>query len=129
MSTKSPSLPVYAPLALQLMMAGLQAVRRPRPLYRALFRINICNTGPQAVRLLGRKWTLRDLHGNTRIIEASKVFDDYPTLTPGAVFSCSGCHEFDSPPLAMELRLFGNDELGAPFISDPLRFPASCFRR
>ena len=59
----------------------------------------------------------------------TKVFNDYPTLAPGAVFSCSGCHEFDSPPVSMELRLFGNDELGTPFISAPLHFPKSCFQR
>ena len=129
MSTKCPSLPVYAPLELRLVMSGVQAMRRPRPVYRTLFRISICNTGDQAVRLLGRKWTLRDRSGNTRIIEASKVFNDYPTLAPGAVFSCSGCHEFDAPPVAMELRLFGNDELGAPFISEPLYFPRNCFQQ
>lgn len=129
MSTKCHTLPVYTPLELHLVMSGVQAVRRPRPLYRTLFRISICNTGNQAVRLLGRKWTLRDRSGNTRIIEASKVFNDYPTLVPGAVFSCSGCHEFDSPPVAMELRLFGNDELGAPFISEPLHFPRNCFQQ
>lgn len=129
MSTKCHTLPVYTPLELHLVMSGVQAVRRPRPVYRTLFRISICNTGNQAVRLLGRKWTLRDRSGNTRIIEASKVFNDYPTLVPGAVFSCSGCHEFDSPPVAMELRLFGNDELGAPFISEPLHFPRNCFQQ
>lgn len=129
MSTKSHTLPVYTPLELHLVMSGVQAVRRPRPVYRTLFRISICNTGRYTVRLLGRKWTLRDRSGNTRIIEASKVFNDYPTLAPGAVFSCSGCHEFDAPPVAMELRLFGNDELGAPFISEPLHFPRSCFQQ
>lgn len=128
MSTKSPTLPVYSPLELHLVMSGVQALRRPRPIYRTLFRISVCNTGAQPVRLLGRKWTLRDRNGNTRIIEASKVFNDYPTLSPGAVFSCSGCHEFDAPPVSIELRLFGNDELGIPFISEPLHFPKDCFR-
>ena len=128
MSTKSHTLPVYAPLEMRPVMSGVQAVRRPRPIYRTLFRISICNTGTYPVRLLGRKWTLRDRNGNTRIIEASKVFNDYPTLAPGAVFSCSGCHEFDAPPVSMELRLFGNDELGTPFISPPLHFPRSCFQ-
>ncbi len=129
MSTKSHTLPVYTPLELHLVMSGVQAMRRPRPLYRTLFRISICNTGLHPVRLLGRKWILRERNGNTRIIEASKVFNDYPTLAPGAVFSCSGCHEFDTPPVAMELRIFGNDELGTPFISAPLHFPRSCFQR
>ena len=67
MSTKSHTLPVYTPLELHLVMSGVQAVRRPRPVYRTLFRISICNTGRYTVRLLGRKWTLRDRNGNTRI--------------------------------------------------------------
>ena len=103
MSTKSHTLPVYAPLEMRLVMSGVQAVRRPRPIYRTLFRISICNTGTYPVRLLGRKWTLRDRNGNTRIIEASKVFNDYPTLAPGAVFSCSGCHEFDNWSVALSV--------------------------
>ena len=129
MSTDNRSLPVNPGLELRLAMAGVQAQRYPRPLYRAIFRVAICNRSQRPLRLLGRKWTLRERNGNTRIIEASKVFNDYPTLAPGAVFSCSGCHEFDSPPVAIELRLFGNDELGAPFISEPLYFPRSCFQQ
>ena len=128
MSTDNRSLPVNPGLELRLAMAGVQAQRYPRPLYRAIFRVAICNRSQRPLRLLGRKWTLRERNGNTRIIEASKVFNDYPTLNPGAVFSCSGCHEFDSPPVAMELRLFGNDELGSPFISTPLHFPRKCFQ-
>ncbi len=128
MSTDTHSLPVYAPLELRLIMSGVQAMRRPRPVYRSLFRVNICNNGNHPVRILGRKWTLRERNGNTRIIEASKIFNEVPVLAPGAVFCCSGTQEFDTPPVAMELRLFGTDELGTPFISEPLRFPKSCFQ-
>lgn len=128
MSTDTRSLPVYAPLELRLIMSGVQAMRRPRPVYRSLFRINICNTGSERVRILGRKWTLRERNGNTRIVEAAKIFNENPILEPGAVFECSGTQEFDTPPVAMELRLFGTNELGSPFISEPLRFPRSCFQ-
>ncbi len=128
MNTDAQSLPVYAPLELRLMMSGVQAMRRPRPVYRSLFRISICNMGNTPVRLHGRKWTLRERNGNTRIIEAAGIFNETPVLQPGAVFACSGTQEFDTPPVAMELRLFGTDELGTPFISAPLRFPRSCFQ-
>lgn len=128
MSTDTRSLPVYAPLELRLIMSGVQALRRPRPVYRSLFRINICNTGNHPVRLLGRKWILRERNGNTRIVEAARIFNESPVLGPGAVFECSGTQEFDTPPVAMELRIFGTDELGTPFISEPLRFPKSCFQ-
>jgi uncharacterized protein affecting Mg2+/Co2+ transport len=128
MSTDTQSLPVYAPLELRLVMSGVQAMRRPRPVYRSLFRISICNAGTCPVQLRGRKWTLRERNGNTRIVEAAGIFNEAPVLTPGAVFSCSGTQEFETPPVAMELRLFGTDELGRPFISEPLRFPRSCFQ-
>lgn len=128
MSTDTRSLPICPALELRLIMAGVQALRYPRPLYRALFRIAICNRGNRPLRLLGRKWTLRELNGSTRIIEADKIFGTSPLLTPGAVFATSGSQEFDTPPVAMELRLFGADEYATPFISEPLRFPRNCFR-
>ena len=129
MSTDTRSLPVYSPLKMRLIMSGIQAMRRPKPMYRSVFRICICNTGTQTIQLLGRKWILRELNGNTRIIEASRIFGHAPVLAPGAVYSTSGTHEFDTPPVGMELRLFGTDELGSPFISTPLKFPRSCFQR
>ena len=129
MSTDNRSLPVNPELELRLAMAGVQAQRYPRPLYRAIFRVAICNRSQRPLRLLGRKWTLRERNGNTRIIEASTVFGTTPLLTPGAVFSTSGTQEFDTPPVAMELRLFGTDEYGTPFISAPLHFPRSCFQQ
>ncbi len=128
MSTDTRSLPVYEPLELRLIMSGVQAMRRPRPVYRSLFRISICNTGQHPVRLMGRKWILRERNGNTRIVEAARIFNESPVLAPGDVFACSGTQEFDTPPVAMELRLFGTDEFGSPFISEPLRFPKSCFQ-
>ncbi len=122
------TLPVNPALELRLIVAGIQALRLPRPAYRALFRICICNTGKRPIRLQGRKWTLRERNGNTRIIEASGVFNDHAVLTPGAVFSTSGYQEFETPPVAMTLRIFGTDELSTPFISEPLHFPRSCFQ-
>ena len=128
MSTDNRSLPVNPGLELRLAMAGVQAQRYPRPLYRAIFRVAICNRSQRPLRLLGRKWTLRERNGNTRIVEAARIFNESPVLGPGAVFECSGTQEFDTPPVAMELRLFGTDELGTPFISAPLHFPRSCFQ-
>lgn len=128
MNTDNRSLPVCPSLELRLIMAGVQALRYPRPLYRALFRVSICNRGARPLRLLGRKWTLRERNGSTRIIEADKIFGTTPTLAPGAVFATSGSQEFDTPPVSMELRIFGTDEFGTPFISEPLHFPRNCFR-
>jgi uncharacterized protein affecting Mg2+/Co2+ transport len=128
MSTDTRSLPICPALELRLIMAGVQAIRIPHPVYRVLFRISICNNGNRPLRLLGRKWVLRERNGNTRIIEADKVFGSTPLLTPGAVFATSGTQEFETPPVAMELRLFGADEFSTPFISEPLHFPRNCFQ-
>lgn len=123
MSTESRSLPVRDYLDMGLTMTALQGVRHPRPSYRLLFRLRLTNAGRGSVRLLGRKWTLRDRDGNTRIIEAEQVFNQQPVLTPGAVFSYSGCQHFDTVPAGAEVRFFGTDSANEPFISPALIFP------
>ncbi|MBR1982018.1 MAG: ApaG domain [Akkermansia sp.] len=128
MNTDTRTLPVNPALELRLIIAGVQALRHPRPVYQVVFRVVICNTGSQSIRLLGRKWTLRERSGNTRLVEADSVFNQHPVLTPGAVFTTSGYQEFDTPPVAISLRLFGTSELGTPFISEPLHFPRSSFQ-
>ena len=110
---------------MRVALAGLQLERLPRPRYKMFYRINLLNTGRTSVRLLGRKWQLKDAAGNTRIIEAAQVFNNEPILTPGAVFSFSGYQYFDMPPVRMELRLFGQTHNGAPFITPPLGIPVS----
>ena len=112
-------------MRMRVALAGLQLERLPRPRYKMFYRINLLNTGRTSVRLLGRKWQLKDAAGNTRIIEAAQVFNNEPILTPGAVFSFSGYQYFDMPPVRMELRLFGQTHNGSPFITPPLGIPLS----
>lgn len=121
MSTECRSLPVRDYLDMGVTMTALQYTRRPRPAYRVLFRLRLANAGRASVRLLGRKWTLRDRAGNTRIIEAEQVFNQQPVLTPGAVFSFSGSHCFEAAPAGMEVRFFGTDYQNAPFITPALK--------
>lgn len=121
MSTESRTLPVRDYLDMGVMMTALQYARRPRPAYRVSFRLRMVNAGRGSVRLLGRKWTLRDRSGTTRIIEADHVFNQQPVLTPGSVFSYSGCHTFDTVPTGMEVRFFGTDQSNEAFITPPLK--------
>lgn len=118
-------LPERAKLRLRVALAGLQLARLPEPCYKVFYRINILNGESGSVRLMGRKWHLRDITGNTQIIEATQIFNDAPVLTPGAVFSFSGYQVFRKPPLLAELRLFGQDHTGRPFITPPLQIPLS----
>lgn len=122
MNTESRSLPVRDYLDMGVTMTTLQYTRRPRPAYRVTFRLRMANTGSGSVRLLGRKWTLRDRTGATRIIEAAHVFNQQPVLTPGAVFSYGGCHVFDTVPTGMEVRFFGTNQSNEAFITPALKF-------
>lgn len=98
------------------------------PVYRMVFRLNMLNISRLNLRLLGRKWTMQDTQGNTFILEADHVFGMDPMLTPGAVFSFGGHHDFDAPPVSMEARFFGVDQMLVPFITTPFVFPSRCFR-
>lgn len=121
MSTESRSLPVRDYLDMGVTMTALQYARRPRPAYRITFRLRMTNAGRGSVRLLGRKWTLRDRSGTTRIIEADHVFNQQPVLTPGSVFSYGGCHTFTDEPTGMEVRFFGTDQRNEAFITPAVK--------
>lgn len=124
---RSTTLPQRDWLSMRLSLSALQLSRGARPLYRVLFRVALLNDSEVSVRLLGRKWVLRDRSGATRVIEAQKVFNQRPVLTPGSTFSFGGCHEFEQPPTGMELRLFGTDQADGFFITPPLVFNRRCF--
>ena len=121
MSTESRRLPVRDYLDMGVTMTALQYARHPRPAYRVTFRLRMTNAGRGSVRLLGRKWTLRDRSGATRIIEADHVFNDQPVLTPGSVFSYGGCHTFTDEPTGIEVRFFGTDQRNEAFITPALK--------
>ena len=126
MSTDNRILPVCDCLDMAVSLCGVQVTRHPRPGYRVVFRLHMRNAGHSSVRLLGRKWTLRDRSGATRIIEAERVFNQCPVLAPGAVFGFGGNRMFDTVPAGMEVRFFGTDARNAPFITPPLVFPRQC---
>ncbi len=127
MSTEPRSLPERDYLDMGVSLCRVQAARHPRPRYRVCYRLRMYNAGRASLRLLGRKWTLRDTAGNTRIIEADRVFNQQPVLKPGDAFSYGGSAVFEAPPCGMEVRFFGMDQGNRPFISPPLVFPAQCF--
>ncbi|MBR5522448.1 MAG: ApaG domain [Akkermansia sp.] len=106
---------------------GMTLLRRPVPMYKLCFQLHFCNVSQTSVRLLGRKWTMRDSSGQTRIIEAGEVFNQEPVLVPGAVFSYAGQQDFTHPPVSMQVRFFGVDQMNEPFITPPLVFPRYCF--
>ncbi len=118
-------------LDMDVCLCALRTRRRPRPVtYCMTFRLRMRNVSSESVRLVGRKWILRNRAGETHVIEGAKVFNQEPVLRPGDVFSYSGSQEFrESPPAAMEVRYFGTDQRNEPFITPPLVFPEGCFPR
>lgn len=121
------SLPVRDFLDMGISLAGLRLTREPEPEYHVCFRLRLLNASPVSVKLFGRKWLLKDASGDTRIVEGAKVFNQTPVLAPGAVFSYSGCQTFHRRPVRMEVRFFGSDQFGNPFMTPPLTFPQQCF--
>lgn len=128
MNTDVTTLPVLDILDMGVALAGMHITRRPTPLYHVFFRLRMHNAGDVSVRLKGRKWLLQDVSGDCRIIEAAHVFNQSPILSPGAVFSYGGSQPFTRQPTHMELRFFGEDQWGRPFITPALIFPRYCFR-
>lgn len=128
MSTERLTLPVRDVLDMGISLAGMRVTRRPSPLYHVFFRLRMHNAGDFSLRLRGRKWLLQDNTGERRIIEAAHVFNQDPILRQGDVFSYCGCQEFTRPPVNMELRFFGEDQWGSPFITPALIFPRQSFR-
>ncbi len=127
MSTNFRVLPVLDCLDMGVALAGISIARNPRPEFRLGFRLKLHNKGNRSIRLVGRKWVLRERSGKTRIVEAANVFNQQPVLTPGAVFSYGGCQCFDTPPTGVEISLFGTDSRNRPFITPPYSFPRRCY--
>ncbi len=122
------SLPEQDCLDMGISLSAMRVSYGRVPSYRVMFRLHLHNMGEESVRLIGRKWMLRDAGGQTRIIEAAEVFNQQPVLRPGDVFSYSGCQDFSpEPPVAMELRFFGTDQRNRPFMTPALVFPRKCF--
>lgn len=127
MSTNSRILPVLDCLDMGVAVSGISISRTPRPEYRLAFRLRLHNISRHSVRLVGRKWVLRERSGKTRIVEAANIFNQQPVLTPGAVFSYGGSQCFATPPTGLEISLFGVDFRNRPFITPPYSFPRSCY--
>ncbi len=131
MKTDAPvatSLPERDLLCLNIPFYGTQVALAPANACRLIFRVNMHNDSGESLRLIGRRWRLKDDDGNTYQLEAEGVFNQQPVLRPGEVFSYCGSQIFTPrPPKSIELRFFGTDHSNRPFITPPLKFPRKCF--
>lgn len=125
---KSQPIPTEDYLDIQLTMAGIRLPDTSGGSYQIAFRILLSNSSELSVRLLGRKWILRDNNGQTRLIEADGIFNQHPLLQPGDVFAYTGRHTFTEPPTHMEVMFFGLNQAGFPFISPSFIFPKKTYQ-
>ncbi len=111
-------------LDMGISIIGLQRIDPQQARCRIAFRLHLRNKSSQSIKLLGRKWILRDKAGRSYIIEAEQIFNQHPILSPGAVFGYSGSQELrEGLPSQAELRFFGQDHRQALFITPALSFP------
>ena len=125
---KSHPIPTEDYLDIRLTMTGVRLPEKPGNDYQIAFRLLLANTSERSVRLLGRKWILRDQTGRTRLIEADGIFNQHPLLQPGDVFSYTGRHAFTELPTHMEIMFFGLNQAGLPFISPSFIFPKKTYQ-
>jgi len=62
---------------------------RPHPF---VYFIAIINDSTKAIRIRGRKWILKDCHGDTMIVEGEGVVGESPLIKPGERFSYNSYH-------------------------------------
>jgi len=123
------SLPEKRLLDIRISMLALRSAitrgaGKKRPQYRIMFRLIIRNSSAHSLRILGRKWILRDQCGITRISSAEKIFNQRPLLVPAGIYNYAGCQDFnEGPPAHIELRFFGEDHGKQAFISQAVIFP------
>ncbi|MDX2109965.1 MAG: ApaG domain [Verrucomicrobiota bacterium] len=57
-----------------------------------VYFLTIRNNSDTKVTLLGRKWVIQQVDGETLVIEGDKIVGQTPTLAPGEVFSYNSFH-------------------------------------
>lgn len=62
---------------------------RPHPF---VYFITITNDSPLPVRLYGRKWIVKELRGETTVVEGEGIIGQKPIIAPGEDFSYNSYH-------------------------------------
>ena len=54
------------------------------------YNVSIRNAGDGAVRIIGKKWTVRSHEDGTQVIEGDELFGSRPLLCQGQIFAFNG---------------------------------------
>lgn len=60
--------------------------------HRFIYSITIRNESTETVTIRGRKWVVRELEGETVVVEGDGVVGEFPCLAPGDDFSYQSSH-------------------------------------
>ena len=109
------------------LLTSLEVRLTPRGLYlrdeklKRMVRddVSIFNTGDGAVRIIGKKWTVRSHGDGTQIIEGDELFGSRPLLCQGQIFAFNGLQMLRLPA-RIQLTLLVRDEAGILYHTDPV---------
>ena len=73
------------------------------------YNVSILNTGDGAVRIIGKKWTVRSHGDGTQVIEGDELFGSRPLLCQGQIFAFNGLQMLRLPA-RIQLTLLVRDE-------------------
>lgn len=76
-----------------------------------IYFLTIANNSDRAVTLLGRKWIIQDVQGETLVVEGDKIVGEEPNLRPGECFSYNSFHIASCDAQAWG-SFHGRDEFG-----------------
>lgn len=83
------------------------------------YHVSIRNTGEGAVRIMGKKWTIKSHHEGTRIVEGDELFWARPLLCKGQIFAFNGLQMLRLPA-RIQLTMLVRDEDGRLYHTDPV---------
>ena len=85
---------------------------RPHPF---AYAVTIRNHSARPVRLVGRKWVVREAGGRVTVVEGDGVVGQMPRIEPGSSFSYQSYHVVAADAVAEGAYLAASDE-GAPLL-------------
>ena len=83
------------------------------------YNVSIRNMGDGAVRIIGKKWTVRSHQDGTQVIEGDELFGSRPLLCQGLIFAFNGLQMLRLPA-RIQLTLLVRDEGGVLYHTDPV---------
>ncbi len=102
--------------AVEYMPAMDAPPERPHPF---AYAVTIQNRSARAVRVVGRKWVVREADGRVTVVEGDGVVGQMPRIEPGSSFSYQSYHVVAADAVAEGAYLAVNDEASSLVIRVP----------